>query len=62
MAQEFVPEEETARSTLQARSIFSQVAVSATINPFASGKETAASLNPFANKEPGANLNPFTKD
>jgi hypothetical protein len=48
-------------SALQAKSIFSQVAVSASINPFASGKEAAASLNPFS-KDTAASLNPFNKD
>ena len=64
MAQEFVPESEDIgrSSALQAKSIFSQVAVSASTNPFASGKEAAASLNPFANKDSGLSLNPFTKD
>jgi len=42
MAQEFIPDEPV-RSALQAKSIFSQVNVSASTNPF----ETAASLNPF---------------
>lgn len=60
-ALEYIPN--SVRSNLQAKSIFSQVLVSASINPFASGKEAAASLNPFASgKEAAASLNPFTKD
>ena len=47
-AQEFVPEQQQGRSqSHQAKSIFSQVAVSANLNPFEKGKEAAASLNPF---------------
>ena len=64
MAHEYVPESEdmAKSSALQAKSIFSQVAVSASTNPFTSGKEAAASLNPFANKDSGLSLNPFTKE
>ena len=48
LVQEFAPEaEENKISALQAKSIFSQVSVSSSaMNPFASGKEAAASLNP----------------
>ena len=62
LAQEFAPEaEENKISALQAKSIFSQVVVtSSAMNPFASGKEAAASLNPFASKE--KDTNPFTNN
>ena len=60
LAHEFAPEVEEGSkiSALQAKSIFSQVAVSSSMNPFASGKEAAASLNPFATKEKESK-NPF---
>ena len=60
-ALEFVPETESLKSSA-VKSIFSQVAVSASANPFAAGKEAVASYNPFSNKDTGASLNPFMKD
>ena len=62
IAQEYIPDS-IRPSTLQAKSIFSKVQVSATSNPFATGKEAAASLNPFSSSGPKEttvkSLNPF---
>lgn len=59
MAQEYATDTESMKtSALTAKSIFSQVLVSASINPFATGKEAAASLNPFSNTT-AKDLNPF---
>ena len=60
-ALEFVPETESLKSSA-VKSIFSQVSVTASANPFAAGKEAVASYNPFSNKDTGASLNPFMKD
>ena len=65
LANDYVPKTVGLKSSaLQAKSIFSQVAVSVSANPFAAGKEAAASLNPFSNKnrDTGASLNPFLED
>ena len=60
MALDFVPE---SRQAACAKSIFSQVQVSSSVNPFASGKDAADRLNPFsAGKDAADRLNPFANN